>query len=250
MRNETLLATFPNASKQNGIFAYLIDVEEKYKWEFLANPEKTEFSISAKYAEVPTSATRVPDQQYLYTTGMTHTFNDLLLQSYCDEKSLNQHFDKLKKCLYNDIPNKKYDPPLLYFVWGNYRFGTCRLTDISGYNELVLSGEFSEMRLNLTLVEVPEIKLEVENKGLGDRRNPTVPATTTPVETRQTTNTRVPQTAIDRARSAARLNNNYKFRTLNFVWNASANRVDLVENGVVIAYYQNGVFRDVDTTRR
>lgn len=154
--NETLLNTFPNAQRTTGIYAYLIDIDEQYRWDFLYNPESIQFDVTANYASVPTSLTKCPEQQYLYTSGETHDFNNLLLISYSEEKSLEQHLTKLKSVLYADVENKKYSPPLLYFVWGNYKFGTCRLTKISGERTLVLSGEAAQIMLNMSLVAVPK----------------------------------------------------------------------------------------------
>ncbi|NJN88903.1 MAG: hypothetical protein HC878_00010 [Leptolyngbyaceae cyanobacterium SL_5_14] len=156
MINTDVLNNLPNASKQLGIHAYLIDLDNSYRWDFLYNPEKINFNIDAKYQEIPTFLTSLPDQQYLYTSGETHEFSNLLLQSYAEEKSLETHLEKLKSVLYADVPNNKYEPSLLYFIWGNYRFGTCRLLKVSGERSLVLSGEAAQVILSISLVRVPQ----------------------------------------------------------------------------------------------
>jgi len=139
MVNTSVLNNLPAGQKTTEVYAYLID-----------------FSLEARYQELVTSLTKLPDQQYLYTTGETHDFSNLLLISYSEEKSLESHLQKLKDALYADVEQKKYEPPLLYFVWGNYRFGTCRLTKVSGQRSLALTGEAAQVMLSISLVAVPK----------------------------------------------------------------------------------------------
>jgi hypothetical protein len=167
--NKRLIDTFPTSEKNLKATAYLIDLEEKYRWDFLYLPEQTRFDIEARYNEVPTSCTTIPDQQYLYTSGVGRQYDDLMLIGYDEGKSVQEHIEKLFAAMKPDVANKKYEPPILQFIWGNYKIPYCRLTSVRGSNSNVLNGLYADARISITLVECRQPTLGSDPTVLGEQ---------------------------------------------------------------------------------
>lgn len=245
--NPLVINSLPSGQKATGgIYAYLIDINNKYRWDFLYNPEEIQFTQKANYAEIPTAITKLPDQQYLYTSGKTHTFTDLLLVTECEGLSLKVHLDKLFNALYPDIPNKIYEPPILQFVWGNYNFGFCRLMDINGKNRLTLSGEFCDIRLSLTLVECPTPALnDRESNSLGDRTSQQQP------QIKQTTRVSNQALEIRSARQAVQNSQSFlRYENLRYSYNTGESRVDIFNSrNQLVATYKNSQLNVISTVR-
>jgi hypothetical protein len=245
--NPLVINSLPSGQKATGgIYAYLISLDNKYRWDFLYNPEEISFAQKANYAEVPTALTILPDQQYLYTSGKTHNFTDLLLVTECEGLALKVHIDKLFKTLYPDIPNKIYEPPTLNFIWGNYNFGFCKLLEINGKNRLTLSGEMCDVRLSFTLVECP-------TPALAARSTDNLPDRTQQTQPEIKTTTRVSNQSLEiRAAKQAVLNSQtfLRYQTLKYSYNASQSRVDIFnERNQLVATYKASQLNVVSTAR-
>lgn len=154
MINPVALNQLKGATKSTNHYARLVSLQNERLWEFIYNPEEKQFSRKANYVEAPTAAGSLPAQTYLYTTGKTLTLSNLLLDTYCEEKSLRSSLQDLEGLLVVDI-KKGLQPYSLYFVWGTEKFGPCVLTEISWRETAWLGGEPASVRLDMTLLEVP-----------------------------------------------------------------------------------------------
>jgi hypothetical protein len=140
-------------------FARLITLknnqEDQRVFEFLINPEAKRFSRKANYSPAITASTSTPAQNYLYTEGRTLTLNSLLMDTYLYKKSLRSAIESLESLLVADTQNKQWHPKVVYFVWGTEKFGPCVLTDLSWEESSWLGGEPAIIRLDMTLLQVP-----------------------------------------------------------------------------------------------
>lgn len=152
--NPVALNQLKGASKSTNHYARLVSLDNQRLWEFIYSPEEKSFSRRSNYAEAPTGAGSVPAQNYLYTSGKTLTLSNLLMDTYCEGKSLRQSLQDLEGLLVVDV-KKGLQPYMLYFVWGTEKFGPCVLTDISWKETSWLGGEPAAARLDMSLLEVP-----------------------------------------------------------------------------------------------
>jgi Contractile injection system tube protein len=206
MPNPAALSSLQSATKTLDIYAQLIDIKDSVVWKFLYNPEEIRDSYGAKYQEAPTALTSLPAQQYLYSSAITRTFPNLLLQSYCEGKSLRQALDDLKALTVADVAEGEYAPRVVYFTWGSERFGACVITEVQYTVTAWLNGEPADLRLDLTLLQVPNPVDGKFSRGsdLALPPPPTSTGTTAPVADSASTSTTV-ISLTDRQRQDGRL---------------------------------------------
>lgn len=155
MPNPTVLNQLATAERVTEIYAQLLDLSDQVVYQFLYNPEEIQWNRKANYAAAPASATSTPSQQYLYTEGRTYRFQGLLLQSYCEGKSLRSLLEGLQALMVVDPQGNSFAPKQVSFVWGSYRVGPCVITDLQVTESAWLGGETAEARVDLTLIELP-----------------------------------------------------------------------------------------------
>ncbi|MFS0515149.1 hypothetical protein ACEYW6_10550 [Nostoc sp. UIC 10607] len=159
MSNPNVIKGLNAAEKVVDIYATLTDKEGKPLFTFLFNPESKRYSRRADYTEAPTALTSTPSQQYKYTTGLTLLLNNLLMQSYAEGKTCKLLLQKLQGLMVADPTNSKLTPALVYFTWGSDKFGPAVITSLDWSESSWLNGEVAAARVNLTLLEVPILKL-------------------------------------------------------------------------------------------
>lgn len=156
MRNETVLNNLPGAPRTKWIPSYLLSESGEVLFEFLYNCETLEHSYDIRHVEAETALSSVQNQHYGSTTGKVLRLNDLLMESWGSQKSLRPLLEKLRSLSIADPTNGVYAPPTIYFAWGSYISPPSVLTEGISWTETAwLGGEPAEVRLNLTLKEVP-----------------------------------------------------------------------------------------------
>lgn len=155
MPNPNVLSQLPTAERVTEIYAQLLDLSDRVVYQFLYNPEEIQWNRKANYAAAPASATSTPSQQYLYTEGRTYQFPGLLLQSYCEGKSLRSLLDGLQALMVVDPQGNSFAPKQVSFSWGTMRVGPAVITDLRVNETAWLGGETAEARVDLTLLELP-----------------------------------------------------------------------------------------------
>lgn len=169
MPNPQVLSSLPEAERGTDLYAQLVDLEGQQAYAFLYNPEQKQYRRSANYAEVPTGATPIPDQNYLYTSGRTLALSDLLLESYCAGVSLRPLIEELEALLIADENTLKPKPVL--FIWGSERFGPAVLTSLSWEETKWLGGEPAEARVSMTLQQLPSQETPTPTPNATDETN-------------------------------------------------------------------------------
>lgn len=153
--NIFVLDTLTSATKAAGIPAKLI-VEGGVEIPFLYNPESKSYSRTANYAAAAVGGVALPEQNYTGGTGRELTLSNLLLDSYCAGKSLRSLIESLEKLL---LPvSVGLAPPKVSFLWGSDRFGLAVVTSLSWEETAWLSGEPAMARVNLSLLQIPEVE--------------------------------------------------------------------------------------------
>ncbi len=160
MSNPAVISGLNAGKKVEGIYATLTDKEGKPLFTFLFNPESKRYSRKVNYTEAPTALTSTPSQQYKYTTGLTLQLSNLLMQSYVEGKTCKLLLQKLQGLMVADPANTKLTPSLVYFTWGSDKFGPAVITSLDWTESSWLNGEIAAARVDITLLEVPTIKLE------------------------------------------------------------------------------------------
>ncbi|BAY64986.1 hypothetical protein NIES22_50870 [Calothrix brevissima NIES-22] len=157
--NTQLINELSPVDKVIGIYATLVDELNKTVYSFLFNPEEKTFSRSAFYSEGVTALTSLPSQQYKYTTGLTLTLDNLLLESYSRGRSCKSIMQDLQKLMVANPAALKYAPTPVYFKWGKDEFGPAVITDLKWKETQWLNGEVATARVSFTLLEIPESQL-------------------------------------------------------------------------------------------
>jgi hypothetical protein len=159
--NENVLKSLPPAQYAENIPAYLLDELGAKLFSFLYNPEEKTFSRSITYQDAPVALTSVQPQQYKSTSGRTLKLDNLLMTSWAERKSLRPLLEKLQQLGTADVKNAKYLPQVVYFAWGSESFGPAVLYDqIRWVETLWVGGEPAEVRLSITLQEIPPKVIE------------------------------------------------------------------------------------------
>ncbi|ANV88498.1 hypothetical protein [Picosynechococcus sp. PCC 7117] len=156
MINEQLLNKLEAASKVEGIFAHLADLQGNVVAEFLFNPEQKYYSRSARYAEGVAALTSLPSQQYQYSSGLELNLSNLLLQTHSQGKTVKSIIQGIQDLMVADPINEKYTPTPVKFVWGSDSFGPCVVTNLNWNETAWLDGLVADARLDIKLLEIPD----------------------------------------------------------------------------------------------
>lgn len=162
--NTNLINKLSPADKVLDIYATLVDELNNEVYSFLYNPEDKFFSRGAFYAEGATALSSLPSQQYRYTTGLTLSLDNLLLESYSQGRTCKTLLQDLQKLMVADPTAGKYYPTPVSFVWGKDKFGPAVITDLKWKETQWLNGEVAAARVSFTLLEIPPSQLP--NKAL------------------------------------------------------------------------------------
>lgn len=141
-----------------------ITEEEDVVWRFLANPERLSFSgRDPKYSEVAPHLAKVPYLHYSHTAAQVLEIKDLLLETWCEGKSVKPLLDGLNRLVEVSTQNGEFEPPTLSFIWGSRRFEPCKLTKISWEESRWLGGDPAGVRLSISLQQVPDPEAKPDN---------------------------------------------------------------------------------------
>lgn len=153
--NLDVLSSLPQAQKTGLITAFLSKLDGTQHYVFLYNPETIKGRRQAVYDTAPTAATSTPRRDYKYTTSVTKTFPNLLLETSGEGRSVRSIIEEIQSLMVADTANNSYDPPLVYFNWGTENFGPAQIDDIDWEETAWLGGEPASVRLSITLTQVP-----------------------------------------------------------------------------------------------
>lgn len=185
MVNEAVISSLPSATRNDSIYAYLVDNLGNNVYTFLFNPESKSFNVRANYAEGAAALTSLPSQSYQYTSGLTLQLSNLILESWARSKSIKPLLDSLLSLTKADPAKGKYSPSPVTFVWGSSRFGLAVITSLDWTETAWIGGEPASARVNMTLLEVPPVSKQ---------ENP---------QTKLTTKATTPQPLTDRQKAEA-----------------------------------------------
>mgnify|MGYP006422718569 CR=1 FL=1 len=125
-------------------------------WRFLAPPEKFQFSgRSANYASISPLLSSEPLQQYTHTSAEKLKIQDLLLDTWCEGKSVRPLLEGVEALLKISEPSK-FEPPTLSLVFGKSRFEPCKLLSATRNEYRWLDGEPAGVRLSLSFIRLVE----------------------------------------------------------------------------------------------
>ncbi|MBD2060514.1 hypothetical protein H6F88_31730 [Oculatella sp. FACHB-28] len=153
--NLDVLNSLPQAEKTGLITAFLSRLDGTQHFVFLYNPEAIRSRRQALYDVAPTTATSAPRRDYKYTTAITKTFSNLLLETSGEGRSVRPIIEEIQTLMVADVVNNSYEPPLVYFNWGTEMFGPAQLDDLDWEETAWLGGEPASVRLSITLTQVP-----------------------------------------------------------------------------------------------
>ncbi len=160
--HKAILDGLPAATRETKTTkAYLFEYDQsasrgQYLWAFLYNPSTLEFERSAKYSEAQTLSAQKSNWQYGYTSGRSLSISDIVLDAWCQGKSIQPLLDGIEALLEADIAKNKYNPTILSFVWGSRRFGPCVLSQVQWKEDGWLGGTPARATMSLRLLEVPD----------------------------------------------------------------------------------------------
>jgi hypothetical protein len=144
-------------------------------WSFLSNPSQMKFTGGdADYAEAVPHLASAPYLQYKGNTPEILEIDDILLECWCEGKSLMpllDGLDKLKRISLgvasgadDEAKSKaKFEPPTLSFVWGERRFEPCKLISATWNESRWIDGVPAGGRLSLRFQKIPDPERLPEN---------------------------------------------------------------------------------------
>jgi len=144
--------------------------EEKPAWLFLINPRSIRYQESANFTAVSTKASPIPHQHYTGGSGTTLAIPDLLLWTFICGKSSKPLLTGLSELMKAKPDRDLFTPPLLLLRMGRLRFGPCVLSQIEREETAWLDGDPAQVKLSITLLEVPRPLSEAEKAAVAERR--------------------------------------------------------------------------------
>lgn len=163
MLNERILASLPSAgpsvssaSVQTQLVQWVssdIESQSAVLWEFLYNPSRIQYSVSAQYAELAGLGIQTPHQQYQYSSGKLLTLSELLLDGWWRGRVVQPLIDQIASLT---EASDSGSPPVLSLVMaGRTVIAPCVLTRVTVTESAwASSGASTVATVSLTLQEI------------------------------------------------------------------------------------------------